>query len=786
MLEELLAEMRTAATRWTMMMGTNGTMFHRTLLFAGAPPQRMRSRKARRDRSRLFAPQSWSWRSGSSPAVRVLQRATRFWRGDRARTDGRKARSWLSRLPLPTCQSPVSAMVKLWQRSGAFPTVRSQKDKATWRKWPVDSLKTVVRAAAAAFGLRLVIAEKPRVAEQIASAAGLKKVGNYFKGKDMLVASACGHLVEFEDVGFNLTLPIFPHFHLKAVKGQAARLEVIRKLALKAQILVNACDAGREGELIFRRIRSLLHLEKMPFKRMWLQSLTPSAIQSELSNLREGQEYDHLAEAADCRARWDWLVGINGTRSMRQGQWLQAGFSVGRVMTPTLRLVAEREKAIQAFVPEPYQLVRATFCTSKDEVEAASYEGMLSTLNQEDILDWHEMAKKWKPGRAAKIVKEVSTVVEEQPPPLLSLADLQRACARQFKLSPSKTLSCAQRLYEEGLITYPRSDSRYLPEDHVAVVKQIISAAKPVDKSFAGKDLLFTAAMRVTKVGAKVFDNAKVSDHYAIIPMEKGLKQALTKRSTSQDNKVLAYIAHHFIAAFLPSAKYTCIHRSTKVGDYIFTTNSKVLHEAGYKAVHGYAAASPISTVKLAKGTKVCLKKALQVEDKETTPPSRYTQATLLTAMENCGHTVEDVELQSAMSAGIGTSSTRASIIDKLLLQKWVVEVGGGELQPSEQAVDLVQKLQNPGMRLLSLQQTGEWELHLRKIEEGVESADRANLKIQEAVALMVRSTRLTPSMGKIPAWKKLPPAVGLKKSKLKQVKKTKKAATPRKKVIQA
>eukprot|EP00435_Cladocopium_sp_Y103_P068110 s644_g31.t1 len=621
--------------------------------------------------------------------------------------------------------------------------------KHSRRSWRRDSdvLRTVLRASAVAAGLRLIIAEKPKVAQQIASAVGVKKVGSHFEGKNMIITSACGHLLEFKDLPWNVALPVFPHFELQVSKGKEKMVKEIKQLASRADILVNACDAGREGELIFRRIQEWLQWKKMPVERLWLQSLTGDAIRSAVQNARPGCDYDNLADAADCRARWDWLIGINGTGSLRKGKWLDKGCSVGRVMSPTLLLVVDREEEIENFQPKPYQDVRATFC-SKD---GTSYEGKYSTLKQKEQHDWHQIAKEWKPGLEAEVLEDSLVEVTEKPKPLMNLADLQRQCSRLFRMTPSETLASAQKLYEAEKITYPRTDSRSLPNDYKDEVREMLQAQAGRPNSLIGKEFLLCASERVSEVGKKIFDDQKVTDHFAIVPTRKGLEQASAR---TRDDKVLGLIIRHCVAAFLPDAKFKKLQRKTLVNGYTFTTNEKILVHAGFLALEKGSDVPVHEVQRLRKGTKVSFKE-MQVEDKETTPPSRYTQASLLTAMETCGKDVSEAELQSVMGAGIGTSATRASTIDKLLRQEWIASTGA-VLRPCVKARNFKQRLLTLGlMDNFSVELTGQWELQLRQIEEGKMKKDNGNHEMRVAVeSLVTKATASQMTQPKAPAWK--------------------------------
>jgi len=646
----------------------------------------------------------------------------------------------------------LGRQLPLTSETPTFRYLRGGKEAYSRRKWQSRDF-SLLRAAAIATGVRLIIAEKPKVAKQIAAAAGVKQVGSHFEGKNMIITSACGHLLEFKDVPWSAPLPKFPSFDLQVSKGKEKPLKEIKTLASRADILVNACDAGREGELIFRRIQAYLKLEKMPFERLWLQSLTGDAIRSALGKSRPGCDYDNLADAADCRARWDWLIGINGTCSLRKGAWLDKGCSVGRVMTPTLLLVVNREEEIEKFKPKQYQDVRVTFSTKMEDGE--TYEGKYTTLKQKGASDWHQIAREWKQGLEGEVIEESSVEVTEKPKPLMNLADLQRACSRLFKMTPTQTLECAQNLYLSEKITYPRTDSRFLPNDHKKEAREMLQAqaeqASP--NGLIGSDCFRCAAERVSKVGKRIFDDQKVTDHFAIIPTNKGLKQVSTA-GRGREDKVLNLIARHYVAAFLPDAKFMKLQRKTQVQDYIFMTNEKVLLDAGFLLLEK-SKDLQTSAVQLKKGAKVFMKE-MQVEDKETKPPPRYTQASLLTAMETCGKDVPEEKLQKVMGAGIGTSATRASIIEKLLKQQWVAGSGAGALRPCIKARNFKQRLLTLELQdNFSTKLTGLWELQLREIEEGKIKKEKGDNQIHAAVeSLVKKATGSKMVLPKVPVWK--------------------------------
>ncbi|CAE8623786.1 unnamed protein product [Polarella glacialis] len=600
---------------------------------------------------------------------------------------------------------------------------------------------------------RLVIAEKPMVMRMIAEAVGgLKqrpdKTGKlqYFEGDGLLLAAASGHLVNLQQVDWNSPLPIFPSpFKLEvSPASHLPKLNLIRELASRADILVNGCDAGREGELIFRRIIEFLGLESKPSERLWLQSLTPDAIRNAMQSCRPGSEFEPLAAAARLRQESDWLVGINATVALRRRSHIPNTTSTGRVQTPTLSMVTDREKHILKFKPEPYLLVHAAFSAAPGQ----KYEGTHSTLEQSGSLapvNWEQLADTWEIGVVGKIVKDAHVDTTENPKPLHDLAELQRECSQRFKLIPQQTLGEAQKLYESGLVTYPRTDSRHLPKDYVKQVKDMLlaSSATVGAASALPASLLQKAADGVSQVGTRVFNDSKVSDHFAIHPTEKGLATFLSSKESSVSQKVLGCIARRFVAAFLPASRFRTVRRTTSVDDHLFTTTMKDLVEPGYLEVEGKKAPSQTKALKaLPAGTKVSLCKKLRIERLETQPPTRFTQATLLTAMEHCGRIVKDAELKRGLDTGLGTAATRGQIIEKLLTSKLLVPVDGktasGFLKPTAQAIQLVDLLRGDLdlQELASPELTGRWELDLR----GIETSKKKHQSLHSAFETSIRA----------------------------------------------
>ena len=601
----------------------------------------------------------------------------------------------------------------------------------------------------------LVIAEKPSVAQDIVRAltplAGkFEKHDEYFESDTYIVSSAVGHLVEIQapeefDVKRGkwsfANLPVIPpHFDLKPVDKTKTRLNAVVKLAKRKDVdkIVNACDAGREGELIFRLIEQYAGGAKplgKPVSRLWLQSMTPQAIRDGFGSLRTNAQMQPLADAARCRSEADWLVGINGTRAMTAFNSRDGGFfltTVGRVQTPTLSVVVEREEQIRKFVSRDYFEIHASFAAVAGQYPAKWFDPQ----HKRDAEDAEKKADRvWNLAQAQTIADacrgQQATVTEESKPttqasPLLfDLTSLQREANGKFGYSAKTTLQIAQSLYERHkALTYPRTDSRALPEDYVPVVKQTFEMLADSGMRHLAPHALTALNNNYIKPTKRVFDNSKVSDHFAIIPTlqaPSGLSEA--------EQKVYDLVVRRFMAVFFPSAQYQVTTRVSKVNEHHFKTEGKVLVNPGWLAIYGKEAANEVedakdgdkgqSLVPVAPNEKVRAE-AVDAKGLKTRPPARYSEATLLGAMEGAGKTVEDDELREAMQEkGLGTPATRSSIIEGLIAEKYMLREGR-ELIPTAKAFQLMTLLRGLGAEELSKAElTGEWEYKLALMEQG-------------------------------------------------------------------
>ena len=601
---------------------------------------------------------------------------------------------------------------------------------------------------------KLIIAEKPSVAADIARAlGGFVRKGDYFESDSLVLSSAVGHLLQLAvpeeyDVKKGkwsfAKLPVIPpHFDLAPLEKSEDRLNVLLRLIKRKDIvgLVNACDAGREGELIFRHIVHHSRTKK-PIERLWLQSMTPQAIRDGFAQLRRDRDLLPLADAAKCRSEADWLVGINGTRAMTAFNSKEGGFyltTVGRVQTPTLAVLVEREERIRAFAPKEYWEVLGRFGAAAGEYPGRWFDPQ---FKRDD--DGERKAERlWSASEAEAIVSACrgrSGIASEESKPsmqlsplLFDLTSLQREANGRFGFPARMTLSLAQALYERHkVLTYPRTDSRALPEDYPATVKKTLEALGDTDAySTFARQILKQAWVRPNK---RVFDNTKISDHFAIIPtlqMPKHLNEA--------EQKLYDMVVRRFLAVFYPAAEYLQTTRITRVGEHQFKTEGKVLQIPGWLAVYGRAAAEESENLPPITAAEKVSVLEVGAQASQTRPPPRYTEATLLSAMEGAGKLVEDDELRAAMEAkGLGTPATRAAIIEGLIHEGYVHREGR-ELVPTPKAFSLLFALHMMSIpELSSPELTGEWEHKLKLIELGKFSRGEFMKHIAELVKKMV------------------------------------------------
>lgn len=585
---------------------------------------------------------------------------------------------------------------------------------------------------------KLVIAEKPSVAGDLARVLGrVPKKGDFYENEEWVISSALGHLVELcmpqeIDKAYSRwsldNLPIIPStFKTKPVEKTKKKLQELKRLMKRDDVgeIINACDAGREGELIFTLIAEQAKVKKT-VKRLWMLSMTPDAIRKSFDRLRDEEQMRPLQAAARSRQEADWLVGLNATRgaTVTFGRRGGTAANVGRVQTPTLAMVCDREKEIRRFVPQSYWEIVGTFA-----LETGSYEGTYQRPGfKKDEGNPHDRASRiWDRESAEQIAREAreggaAEVSEKKkrskqaPPRLYDLTTLQREANNRYGFSAANTLSIAQALYEKHkMLTYPRTDSRALPEDYGSSCRDALKALPDAYRPHVEKIL---GENRINPKDRRVFNDKQVSDHFAIIPTDQ------KPRSLSDaEQKIYDMVVRRFLAVFHPPAEYDVTTRESVVAGHVFRTDGKVLAEPGWLAVYGKSAGTADTIPALPDGASQPVPAevdAVEVREDQTRPPPRYTEATLLSAMENAGKQVEDEELAEAMrERGLGTPATRAGILDNLVQQKYL-EKEGKEVLPTTKGEALIDFLRAFDIELLtSPALTGEWEYRLKQVEEG-------------------------------------------------------------------
>lgn len=577
-------------------------------------------------------------------------------------------------------------------------------------------------------GKILVITEKPSVATDISKALKVKdKNEGYFENDTHIITWAIGHLLELqnpEDIDKKYKpwllseLPIIPStFKYKVVHRTRSQYKIIKTLLKRKDIdeVVNGCDAGREGELIFREI---IEKEKVkhPQKRLWLSSMTKESILNGFENLEDSEKYEGLAAAAKSRSESDWLIGINGTRAITKrlsSRFNKTVFTVGRVQTPTLSMLVKRELEIMIHVPKEYFRIKGDFSASDHKYQgqlvlpiSGDHKDRIQSKDEKDkIISFLESFK----GQATAI--ETRKDSKQTAYPLFDLTSLQREANTRFGISASRTLKAAQRLYEQHkMLTYPRTDSKHLPEDYVDFLKDALSKVSSLEVGQKASSII----SKINGKNKKVFDSKKVSDHFAIIPTGEGLKKTLE----GDDKRIYELVVKRTIAIFYPDAVWENLDRKTLVGDYTFQTKGRYLKILGWREVFGVSD-SQTDALNALKSDKVSID---EFEDERlmTKPPARIGEARLLSLMEYAGKTVEDESLMEVMDGkGIGTPATRADIIEKLIYVGYVSRVGNS-LRATSKAIRLLDVIQRVNVeRLSSVELTANLETDLQKLESG-------------------------------------------------------------------
>lgn len=612
----------------------------------------------------------------------------------------------------------------------------------------------------------LIITEKPSVARDIASAlGGFQASGDeYFESDDFVVSWAVGHLLEFvppEDIDPKFKrwvledLPIIPdEFDYAPKAGQSERLRVLKKLYSRSDVtrVVNACDAGREGELIFREIIWYFHKFKnapkqRPVERLWLSSMTKDAIRNGFGNLQAGHLFDGLSDAAVCRSEADWLIGINATRALTRRMKTRTektAWSAGRVQTPTLALLVDRELENLAHRPTPFWRLLATFDAGDHTYQGTWFDPkFVGDPDRPEKDDWIKSVAEVDVIAAAVMGKtgtasETRKVAKESAKPLFDLTTLQREANSRFGFSARRTLQAAQRLYEaHKVLTYPRTDSKCLPADYREHVDNAVAefAANGPYKTFAKS--LQRDGLRNTR---RIFDDSKVSDHFAIIPTGGRTPTNLE----GDDERIYDLVVKRFLAAFYPPAEWIRVERDTVVEGHHFRTRTRFLDNPGWYEVYGKEAAEEETVLPPLGRTKELLKAQLtaglkgeevpdveshgqpirtkdtETQSEETRPPARYTEARLLSLMENAGRQIDDEEITYIMRGkGLGTPATRADIIENLVTKQYVrrAERSMRATPKGILLIDLLRRMHAD--RLASPMLTGEMEMRLQEVEQG-------------------------------------------------------------------
>jgi DNA topoisomerase-3 len=584
-----------------------------------------------------------------------------------------------------------------------------------------------------------VVTEKESVARDIVSVlGGFEKHDIYYENPNYVVIWAIGHILGLpapEDIDPQYTrwtlqtLPILPEkFDLKPLDGMKGRLDAMAKIFKRPDVegVVNACDAGREGELIFREIIEFTGTPK-PIWRLWLQSMTPESIREGFRKLEPGRKYEGLAAAAWCRSEADWLVGMNATRAVTkrlQTRKAPEVWSAGRVQTPTLAMLVDHEMKILEFEPRPYWQIEGKFQAADHRYASVwfdpGWQGNSETGERDDRIFDSARAQaildslKDQPSTASETRKPE----RESAPLLFDLTSLQREANRRFSFSARRTLQAAQRLYESHkVLTYPRTDSKHLPEDYRSHVHRVLEAYS--DSRSFGEHAKRLLAEGLLNEG-RIFDNSKVSDHFAIIPTG-----TLPNHLEGDDAKIFDLVMRRFLSAFCPAAVWNKVERFTQVGTERFRARSRTLQVPGWRGVYGSEENGEERLPPLVPGQDQADGVPVQalefvLDEEVTRPPGRITEGRLLGMMERAGKELEDEELSEAMAEkGLGTPATRADTIENLIAKAYVQRLREG-LKPTAKGIrliDFLHRIDSAG--LASAELTGEWEKHLREVEHG-------------------------------------------------------------------
>ena len=604
----------------------------------------------------------------------------------------------------------------------------------------------------------LIIAEKPSVSNDIARViGGMTKKDDFHENDEYVVAAAVGHLLELivpeeHDIkrgkwSFNHLPHIPPHFDLRPIARSEAKLKTLIKLLKRKDItaVINACDAGREGELIFRYIMQYTKA-KQPSQRLWLQSMTPTAIRDGLAHLRTDEQMLNLADAARSRSEADWLVGISGTRASTAFNSSDGGFfltTVGRVQTPTLTVVVEREEAIRKFVSRDFWEVHAEFVCAQGIYKGRWFDPKFkkdeNDAERRDSRLWSKIAASTVvmacEGQSGSVTEE-SKPATQMSPALFDLTSLQREANARFGFSAKNTLGLAQALYEKHkVLTYPRTDSKALPEDYIGTVKQTVAMLKEQNN--------YTRfAQQIEKNGwvkpnKRIFDNSKISDHFAIIPTLQA-----PKTLSEPEQKLYDLVVKRFMAVFFPAAEYLVTTRITQVSSHHFKTEGRVIVNAGWQAIYGRDEQKEDNVLVAVDADEKVKTDSVDLVGLATRPPARYSEATLLSAMEGAGKLLDDEFKEAMKGKGLGTPATRASIIEGLLFEKYLIREGR-EIIPTAKAFQLLTLLRGLGVEeLTSAELTGDWESKLAQMERGEIKRDAFMRDVHQMTQIIVKRAK--------------------------------------------
>lgn len=592
----------------------------------------------------------------------------------------------------------------------------------------------------------LVLAEKPSVGRELARVlkCGRKSDGCLI-GDKYIVTWALGHLVTLADPEaygeeyktWSLeTLPMLPgKMKLEVIKQTSKQYSIVKRQLRSSEVgsIIIATDAGREGELVARWIIEKSGVKK-PIKRLWISSQTDKAIKEGFQKLRDGKEYYNLYMAAQARAEADWLVGLNVTRALTCK--FNAQLSAGRVQTPTLALLVQRENEIKKFVPKEYYTIEADI--GKLFVSWRNKDGGLSTFDR----DKAERISKEIKGKPFKLTSLRSSDKQTYAPMLYDLTELQRDANRLYGYSPKQTLNIMQKLYEQHkALTYPRTDSRYLTDDIVPTLNERLRAVTVGDTKSAAEDIL----RKKQKINKSCINNSKVSDHHAIIPTEQ--KVPMISLST-EEKRIYNLVVRRFLSCFMGPYKYKQIKAEFECGNEKFTAGGKEEVSPGWKAVYSSDYSFEDEDTADAQERKQILPKMKYsdefickntfVKSGKTKPPARYTEATLLSAMENPSRFVNDKNMKEYLGGGLGTPATRADIIEKLY-SSFYVEKQGNSMVPTSKGVQLID-LVPPDLKEPLL--TAKWEQELEKISKGKTQKQKFINEIEKYSADLVKTVK--------------------------------------------